>query len=498
DVEFEVPSTATDTDSDVRIAVPFATSYVELVNEEYFHTDLYAEIVRLSPTHTREFKVSTRQPGAYRIAAEFEINLDPRPREHDELRVEPLSTDDRSRYLREEEGLPVRSSPKVQEMLRRGIGQDATTGERLQWIFDFCSRDLRPAASGNPLADEVSNVLSDETPEGKPGLAASPLGRARTFATLCRAAHIPARLVTGFELRQEKQAQPHVWVEVYQSNRWLPFDPEYGYARRMPINFFPVRRGGDKLVREDETSSAAVTAEDYAIERLPPPEEVLQSEKRRPSQILDLTRWPIKVHEVMSLILLLPFGALITAVFRNIVGLRTFGTFAPALLAMSFIYSDWTTGLIVLVVVIIAGLVGRSFLERLHLLMVPRLSIILTTIILCVVFGVSLLDYLDATPGADAVLLPLVILTILIERFHVTREEDGAAFAGQLALGTLIVAAFCYLLLRWDDVGRLILIYPEAHLITIAVFILIGRYSGYRLSELLRFRDLAEKQRTQN
>jgi hypothetical protein len=203
------------------------------------------------------------------------------------------------------------------------------------------------------------------------------------------------------------------------------------------------------------------------------------------------------MHTVMSLILLLPFGALITAFFRNIVGLMTFGTFAPALLAMSFIYADWGTGVMILAVVVTAGLYGRSLLDRLHLLMVPRLSIILTTIILCVVFGVSLLDYMELTPGADAVLLPLVILTILIERFHVTREEDGPAYAGQLALGTLIVAAFCYLMLRWEDIGHFILVYPEAHLFTLAAFILIGRYSGYRLSELMRFRDLVNPKGTQ-
>jgi hypothetical protein len=43
--------------------------------------------------------------------------------------------------------------------------------------------------------------------------------------------------------------------------------------------------------------------------------------------------------------------------------------------------------------------------------------------------------------------------------------------------------------LRWGAVGRFLFAYPEAHLITIAVLILMGRYTGYRLSELLRFRD---------
>jgi hypothetical protein len=35
-----------------------------------------------------------------------------------------------------------------------------------------------------------------------------------------------------------------------------------------------------------------------------------------------------------------------------------------------------------------------------------------------------------------------------------------------------------------------VLVNPEAHFFTIALFILLGRYAGYRLTELWRFRDL--------
>jgi hypothetical protein len=198
------------------------------------------------------------------------------------------------------------------------------------------------------------------------------------------------------------------------------------------------------------------------------------------------------MHEVIKVLLLLPLAAFITAVMRNVVGIRTFGTFSPALLALSFIYANWATGLIILIVVLATGLMGRSFLERLHLLMVPRLSIVLTTVILCVVFGVSLLDYSGLTLSSQAVLLPMVILTNLIERFHVSIEEDGVIYTFQLAVGTIIVAALCYVTLRWEDVGRFILIYPETHFFTIAAFIFLGRYAGYRLTELWRFSDLAD------
>ena len=143
------------------------------------------------------------------------------------------------------------------------------------------------------------------------------------------------------------------------------------------------------------------------------------------------------MHTVLRVLLLLPFAALITTIIRNVVGIGTFGTFSPALLAMSFIYANWQTGLAILLIVVMAGVVSRSLLERLRLLTVPRLTIILTLVILCVVFGLSILYYLLPEIVTDAVLLPMVILTMLIERFYVTTEEDGLMYTVQLAAGTL-------------------------------------------------------------
>jgi hypothetical protein len=86
----------------------------------------------------------------------------------------------------------------------------------------------------------------------------------------------------------------------------------------------------------------------------------------------------------------------------------------------------------------------------------------------------------------------MVILTMTIERFYVSSEEDSLRFALRLMAGTVALGFCCYLILRWEDVGQVLLAHPEVHLFTIAALILLGRYTGYRLTELWRFRDLAK------
>ena len=469
----------------IQIGRPYPIPFLEIVEEDITDSNpsLHLERWESSSSGNRAFRLSTRHAGTYTVTAEFDLRLQAGYAWNGRAKLESLSPVRVARYTNGDKDFPTQSS-RIGKILQGLPDDNLTESEKLQWIFDYCLNALQPATSADE-GDDVLWALAE--------MRTSPLGRAKVFVTLCRAMDIPARLVVGFELRQSDHPVPHVWTEAHRDNRWIPFDPVYGFAREMPNGFVPIRRGGESIIPLDEEKlDIKNVVTDYAILRLPPKPAVLQAEARNLAHIFDLTRLPLRIHDTLALMLLLPLGALITAVFRNLVGLRTLGTFAPALLAMSFIYAAWGTGLVMLSVVIIAGLLGRTLLEKLHLLMVPRLSIVLTIIILCVVFAVSLLNYWSPGQTAQSVLIPLVILTILIERFYVTSEEDSTGFAVQLVLGTVVVAAFCYLLLRWDDVGQLVLVYPEIHFFTIATFIIIGRYSGYRLTELWRFRDLVK------
>lgn len=465
----------------VTISLPTSSSSARVEVEELSYTGLRADIIEQPLSKNRDLVVSTNIAGPFDVKAEYDIRLRPQHAWKDQNTPVALSPAARSRFLRNDPANDiVLTGPNVQQVLQTIPSADLTDGELVQKFFDYCSQELKPGPASEGY-DNVATALANHR--------ATPLGRAKTLVTLCRAAKIPARLVTGLEMRQSENPTPHVWVEAFHGHRWVSFDPTYGFVRQMPNEFIPIRRDGHTIVR---ASGVKGLTEKYTIMRLAPPEKLLQAEMRRPSQVFDLTRLPVDMHEVMSLMLLLPLGALITAIFRNIIGIRTLGTFAPALLAMSFIYAAWGTGLVILITVLMAGYVGRKLLDRLHLLMVPRSSIVLTIIILFVVFGVSVIDYMAPASGVRAVLLPLVILTILIERFFVTAEEDGTTFAIQLVVGTFVVAAFCYMILSKEQIGQILLIYPELHLFTIAAFVWIGRYSGYRLVELWRFRDMVK------
>jgi 7 transmembrane helices usually fused to an inactive transglutaminase/Transglutaminase-like superfamily len=492
-VNFEaVIPPGTQDQAQVGLGLPFDTRHGKVLNRDrvlWITTNSYLQGSVRGPfkyTGNQELQLTTRQAGSYEGDASWTLLIDPQPRTSSQLPLENLTADARNRFLREDPDdpnlLPV--NDVVVRQKAQAITADAVSdAERVQLVFMHCTQidSDQEAAS-----DSVKDALTLGT--------GTPLARARTMVTLCRSLKIPARLVTGFFIQQGSDVQPLVWVEVFLNQAWVPFDPKFGWSLSLPMEYVPVRRDSDQIVSREANVDKLVAK--FAIHRLEPDVSVLQGDVPHPIQILNLLRLPVPMHTVMKILLLLPFAALITAILRNVVGLKTFGTFSPALLAMSFIFADLTTGLAILAIVVAVGLVGRTFLEKLRLLMVPRLSIILTMVILCVVFGLSVLHYLLPSKSAEVVLLPMVIMTMLIERFHVSAEEDGLMFTLQLAVGTLLVAILCYLVLVWESVGELVLTYPEIHFFTIAAFIFLGRYAGYRLTELWRFSDLVNTSET--
>jgi len=460
----------------VRVALPSDTSTCRVFRQDLLYSGLTAERLRPSRSQTREASLVAMHAGQYQVTGRLDLHLSARAPWGP---IEPeakISAAARAQWLGPAPTIQV-SAPAVEETLGRLRREAAGRAVTVQQLFDYCASQIKHGDEGAP--QDAAGTLEQRV--------GTPLGRARALAALCRAGKLPARLVTGLAIHEPSELKPTTWVEVLANHHWEAYDPANGYAGQMPYHFVPVRRDGVQIVRVRDATDVQAS---YAVVELPPGSGLTPLGHRHLVQVLDLARLPLEMREVLSLLLLLPLGALVTSIFRTIIGIRTFGTFTPTLIALSFVFADWRTGLGVFAVVLSLGLASRSALDRLRLLMVPRLSIILTLVVLCLVLAVSLLDYLKWTPSAQAVLLPMVILTMTVERFYLTTEEDGLGFAVQLLAGTLVVGFCCYGVLCWRAVGNVLMGYPEVHLFTIAALVLIGRYTGYRLTELWRFSDL--------
>lgn len=202
---------------------------------------------------------------------------------------------------------------------------------------------------------------------------------------------------------------------------------------------------------------------------------------------------PLQAQETYKILLMVPIGAFIMLLLRNLVGVKTYGTFMPVLIALAFRETALVAGISLFVVVVGFGLLVRFYLERLRLLLVPRLTAILILVVLLMAAVSVLSNRLGLEVGLSVALFPMVIMAMTIERMSVAWDERGAGTAIREGIGTLIVAALAYVVMSWKPLEHLVFVYPEVLLVLFALSLVLGRYSGYRLNELLRFRALARE-----
>lgn len=199
---------------------------------------------------------------------------------------------------------------------------------------------------------------------------------------------------------------------------------------------------------------------------------------------------PITTQLAYQVMLMIPFGVLVILLLRNIVGINTLGTFTPVLIALAFRETGLLSGAVFFSIIVSFGLLLRSYLEHLKLQMLPRLSVVLTFVVMLIVFAGLFSHKLGFDKGLSITLFPMVILTMTIERLSITWEERGAGFALKVGVGTLITASIAYCVMAIDKLSYFVFTFPAILLVMIAFMLAMGRYRGYRLLELFRFKAM--------
>ncbi|GHC50834.1 UUP1 family membrane protein [Roseibacillus persicicus] len=222
------------------------------------------------------------------------------------------------------------------------------------------------------------------------------------------------------------------------------------------------------------------------------PLEATDALRNAPAWIGSIAALPVNERRVFRYIALIPVGAFMIVVLRNLVGFNMLGTFMPVLLALSFLEIPLAPALLMFSALLAAGLFFRFFLSRLNLLVVPRVAACVVVVsLLMIVFGLFSWR-MGLTVGLEVTVFPMVVLAWTIERMSILWDEEGAGAAMVQAGGSLAAAVLAYLVMRIRTVDYWAQYFPELLLILLAGILLIGRYTGYRMSELIRFKSFVK------
>ena len=356
------------------------------------------------------------------------------------------------------------------------------------WALADQQEEGSPAKHIIQLLNE--DVLSPEVDAFLP-VKKSPQIMAEKIIYLLSYRGIAARVVRGVKISEKKRAAPaDLMLEVYENGKWMMYNIETGVSG-LPKNFVVFQRGGVSLldVSGGYNSQVRFSVIQSAVSSF---KMASRRAKYENSKMYDFTIYNLPTMEQNTLkwLMIFPLGILLVVILRNVVGIPTMGTFTPMLVAMSLVRTGFVPGLICFSLIIAFGLLIRTMLTRLNLLLVPRISAVVIFVILIMQVLTILGYHYDFRIAASAVFFPIIITAWIIERASITWEEEGARNATKQIINTCLVAVLTYFVISNSYIRHIMFAFNEWNLVILILVMQLGTYTGYRIVELKRFAPL--------
>ena len=267
----------------------------------------------------------------------------------------------------------------------------------------------------------------------------------------------------------------------------------------------------ENLENGEATTSAEVVEEELPLaprpdltqeteETVEPLKKLLDGQKLKSVWPLNQLKYAIRgavdasvPPNTIILLLLLPGVAALIAAARHLVGIRGFGIFLPAALAVTFVATGPVVGIGLFLVIVFVSTAVRMILRKTKLKFqyLPRMALLLYFVVLGILSVLFLAPLIKEPDIANVSIFPVLILVLLAEDFSRVQLGKSAKVAVNLTTETLILALISFGFLTLKSVQHFALLNPEIWLIGIGVVdFMLGKYVGLRLLELWRFRKL--------
>lgn len=303
---------------------------------------------------------------------------------------------------------------------------------------------------------------------------------------------IPNKVVGVIQLEDGRRRQTIQHMnEIWNGDQWVLFNPETGTQPNHP-NLLVWDESNVSLldVTGGQNSQVHFTMLSQDVSPQTATNNKIEADKLLNFSIHSL---PLEEQAMFKTIMLIPIGALIVVFLRVIIGLKTSGTFMPVLIAVAFVQTQLLTGIVGFLLIVGTGLIIRSYLSKLNLLLVARISAVIIAVILIISVFTVVAFKIGLTEGLSITFFPMIILSWTIERMSILWEEEGAKEVILQGGGSLFTSILIYLAMTNSYVQHLTFNFIGLQLIVLAAILLLGTYTGYRLTELRRFKPLAEE-----
>ncbi len=186
-------------------------------------------------------------------------------------------------------------------------------------------------------------------------------------------------------------------------------------------------------------------------------------------------------------------GALVILSARYIVGMRTFGFFAPMVLVISWLQIGPLWASSAFMFIFFVAYQARKLIEPFNLAYGFRIAILMvisvTTLALLEILGESF----RIASLSTSILLPIIITPNMVDRYVRDALETNEAESFLTLMKTLFIVAVAYVIMSFDPLVRFIVLNPETWILVLLVMVYLGRTRRHVQKEKKRFQRIYKK-----
>ncbi len=194
---------------------------------------------------------------------------------------------------------------------------------------------------------------------------------------------------------------------------------------------------------------------------------------------------------LVVIMLIFPVIASIVALARHVIGFKGFGIYIPAVLSVAFVSTGLLAGIILFLAVLLSATLARYLVKFLKMPLLPKTAMLLLIVSMSILFLLIIGSLFKIDLVLNVSIFPLLIIILLTENFMTTQMFASRGEALSVTFETLILAIVGTLLVDNETVRKFVILKPELTILLVTVINLaIGRYTGLRIFEYFRFKDL--------
>ncbi len=213
------------------------------------------------------------------------------------------------------------------------------------------------------------------------------------------------------------------------------------------------------------------------------------------------TQWILEhgvPEKTLELFLAITIVATIVSIFRYLFGTKSYGIYAPILLAIAYSYTGLKYGLAITFMVITVSLLSHLVLKKIRMHYITRIAINYCLLSVALITFMVVINRVGFGLENMSTVPPLALISIVALSDFFTKQfvQKSSKSSFTALFGTVLIATAGWFVITRDYISNYVI--NNLWLIPLLIFanLIIGQFKGLRLKDYFRFKSVIKENDT--